>query len=81
MTDRSASHARYAINKNSLAEINARTLVLVGASDHPIIRWSSGRLSEILPNSFFAVIEKGDHFLNLSSQDGFLRAVSEFLEI
>ncbi len=79
VTDKSASHAHFMINKGNLKDITSRVLVLVGEMDNPMIIWSSRRLAEGIPGADFAILPKGDHFLNLSAGDEFIKAVGKLL--
>lgn len=80
INDESASHARYDVGEGELVGIRVPVLVLVGEQDHPIIKWSSEKLAETLPQSTLRVLADGDHFPGLSAGEQFRDVVVEFLD-
>lgn len=80
ITEKSAENANFQITGEKLKHIDSKVLVLVGNKDNPVIIWSSKKLAEEIPHASLKILAGGDHFLNLSSKEEFIKAVSDFLE-
>ncbi|HUV03680.1 MAG TPA: alpha/beta hydrolase [Armatimonadota bacterium] len=63
----------------ALSQIQAPTLVVVGAGDRSLFLSSAQELYESIPEASLEVIESGAHFCFLTRHDRFNTAVDEFL--
>jgi pimeloyl-ACP methyl ester carboxylesterase len=75
----SAGHARFVVTRRNLRALRVPFLSLVGAADHPSIRWSSRQLAGAVLGGRFGYIPGADHLPNLSAPAAFDSAVFGFL--
>lgn len=65
--------------ENNLADINIKTLVLVGEKDFANKK-SSQKMSQILPNALFKVIKKSGHEVNINNPTDLAKEINAFMK-